>query len=328
MGGSTKLGRARGAAKVGRPLQLPRRVRPPPLPPAACSAPLSLSLPAGLLRPRTPFVVPPKGRELHGMDTGPREARVPGASLRMEASRRKIKRPQRVARHASTVLNDAAGVIDGGGERAAANLRKAPRGAGRQGKWWNCMCEVKGCTTRPSFGVELKIPRWCANHAPEGAWDVRSKKCEVAGCVTRPNFGVEPKKPRWCAAHAPVIAWNVVSKKCESVGCTKIPSFGFEPRKPRWCVTHAPPKSWNVTKKMTQERHMQKGTKPLKARGGDRGAGKLSPETSPALAARVDALASAAAGVYELMEGLLADVRALQHEVAAAQNQKPRRLEP
>ena len=242
--------------------------------------------------------------------------------MRKDASRRKIKRPHRVARAAPPTLDDAAGVIDGGGERAAVNQRKAQMGAGRQGSWWNSTCEAKGCTTRPSFGVELKIPRWCAKHAPKDAWDVRSKKCEVAGCATRPNFGVEAKAPRWCAAHAPVMAWNVVSKKCESEGCTKIPSFGVEPKKPRWCVSHAPPKSWNVTRKVTQvaKRHKRKGTNPLKVRGAGRGARKRSPEAALALAARVDALASAAAGAHELLKGLLADVRALQHELAAREN--------
>ena len=68
-------------------------------------------------------------------------------------------------------------------------------------------------------------------------------------------------------------------------------------------------------------RHKWKG--PLKARGAGRGAGKRSPEAALALAARVDALASAAAGAHELLKGLLADARALQHELARQNPDNP-----
>ena len=90
------------------------------------------------------------------------------------------------------------------------------------------------------------MARWCAAHAPEGAWNVRSKLCEALGCTKQPNFGVEPKVARWCAAHAPEEAWNVKSKRCEALGCTKRPVFGLRgERKRRWCGAHAPMEAIN-----------------------------------------------------------------------------------
>merc|ERR1719399_2641929 len=97
-------------------------------------------------------------------------------------------------------------------------LSRARRGVERAFK----RCEALGCTKQAVFGVEPKVARWCASHAPEEAWNVKSKRCEALGCTKRPNFGVEPGVARWCAAHAPEGAWDVKHKRCEALGARSI----------------------------------------------------------------------------------------------------------
>ena len=111
----------------------------------------------------------------------------------------------------------------------------------------NKRCKALGCMKNPSFGVEPKVAKWCAAHAPEEASNVVSKRCEASVCTKFPSFGVEPRVARWCAAHAPEEAWDVMSKRCEALGCTKNPSFGLRgERKRRWCAAHAPTEVINL----------------------------------------------------------------------------------
>ncbi len=100
-------------------------------------------------------------------------------------------------------------------------------------------CAHPDCQTKPNFGLELKRPTHCKEHAGEGMFDVISKRCAHSNCQKQPAFGLEPKKPTHCKTHASEGMFDVISKRCAHPDCQKIPSFGLEIKKPTHCKEHA-----------------------------------------------------------------------------------------
>ena len=81
----------------------------------------------------------------------------------------------------------------------------------------------------------------CAQHAPDGMVDVKSRKCRTEGCGKRPSHGVGgTKTAEYCAQHAPDGMVDVCTKKCRTEGCGKKPSFGVtNTRTAEYCAQHA-----------------------------------------------------------------------------------------
>ena len=89
-------------------------------------------------------------------------------------------------------------------------------------------CRTEGCNKVPSFGVAgTKTAEYCAQHAPDGMVDVKSRKCRTQGCRKGPLFGVTgAKTTEYCAQHAPDGMVDVCSRKCRTESCGKRRSFG------------------------------------------------------------------------------------------------------
>ena len=68
---------------------------------------------------------------------------------------------------------------------------------------------------------------YCAQHAPEGMVDVKSRKYRTEGCGKLPSFGVAGTKTvKYCAQHASKGMVDVKSRKCRTEGCGKRSFFG------------------------------------------------------------------------------------------------------
>ena len=120
---------------------------------------------------------------------------------------------------------------------------------GGDGRRQEQKCRTEGCGKRASVGVAGTKPgEYCAQHAPEGMVNVRSKKCRTEGCGKQPLFGVAGTKTvEYCAQHAPEGMVNVKSRKCRTEGCGRLPSFGVAGTKTvEYCAQHAPEGMVNV----------------------------------------------------------------------------------
>ena len=67
------------------------------------------------------------------------------------------------------------------------------------------------CSKQPSYGVaDSKKAEYCAQHAPDGIFNVVIKRCVHGGFSMRPSYGVvESKKAKYCTHHAPTGMANV-----------------------------------------------------------------------------------------------------------------------
>ena len=69
---------------------------------------------------------------------------------------------------------------------------------------------------------------YCAQHAPDGMVNVKSRKCRTEGCGKQPSYGVAGTQTvEYCCQHARdgmVIIYS--SRKCRTEGCGKKPSYG------------------------------------------------------------------------------------------------------
>ncbi len=119
-------------------------------------------------------------------------------------------------------------------------------------------CAHPDCQTRPNFGLELKKPTHCKEHASEGMLDVINKRCVHPDCQTHPAFGLELKKATHCKEHASEGMFDVVSKRCAHVDCQKGPSFGLELKKPTHCKEHASQDMFDVVSKRCVHPNCQK----------------------------------------------------------------------
>ena len=75
--------------------------------------------------------------------------------------------------------------------------------------------------------LQVQKKEYCAQHAPNGMVNVKSRKCRTQGCVKAPSFGVAgTKTAEYCAQHAPDEMVDIKSRKFGTQGCGKGPSFG------------------------------------------------------------------------------------------------------
>ena len=83
---------------------------------------------------------------------------------------------------------------------------------------------------------------YCAQHAPEGVVDVKSRKCRTESCGKRSPFGVAGTKiGEYCAQHASEGMDDVKSRKCRTECCGKLVSFRVAGTKTgEYCGQHAP----------------------------------------------------------------------------------------
>ena len=94
------------------------------------------------------------------------------------------------------------------------------------------------CGKRPSLRVAgTKTAEYCAQPAPEGIVEVKSRNCRTEGCGKRPFFGVTGTKTvEYCAQHAS----DVCSEKCKTRGSGKKLSLGVANTKTTdYCAQHA-----------------------------------------------------------------------------------------
>ena len=104
----------------------------------------------------------------------------------------------------------------------------------------------------PSFGVTgTKTAEYCAQHAPDGMVDVKSRKCRTESCEKWPSFGVEGTRAgECCAQHTPDGMVSVSSRKCKTEGCGKQPSLGVPGTNTlEYCAQHASDSKINVKSK-------------------------------------------------------------------------------
>ncbi|KAK9829958.1 hypothetical protein WJX72_008869 [[Myrmecia] bisecta] len=99
-------------------------------------------------------------------------------------------------------------------------------------------CAHPGCSKHPSFAEDGDPRRWCSEHKPEGAKDVKNKPCAHPGCSKSPSFAEDGDPRRWCRAHKPDGAMPI--QPCAHEGCTKSPSFAEDGDPRRWCDKHKP----------------------------------------------------------------------------------------
>ena len=96
-------------------------------------------------------------------------------------------------------------------------------------------CRTEGCGKGASFKVAgTKTMEYCAQHAPDGMVDATSRKCRTEGCCKHSSFGVAGTKTAdYCAQHAPHGMVRVKSRKCRTEGC------GKKPPSVKHCAQHA-----------------------------------------------------------------------------------------
>lgn len=115
-------------------------------------------------------------------------------------------------------------------------------------------CIFPECTTQCVFGMKNDtMPKYCQEHAPPGAVDVKNPYCQFSGCGTQASFGF-PNEPRThCATHKLDGHVNrVVSHKriCQSVKCTTRATYGRPgDAMPSYCSHHAPDEYEDITNK-------------------------------------------------------------------------------
>ena len=92
---------------------------------------------------------------------------------------------------------------------------------------------------------------YCAEHAPNGMINVKSRKCKTEGCSKWPSLGkAGSKTAEYCSQHAPDGMVNVKSLKCKTEGCSKGPSFRVAGSKTaEYCTQHAPDGMVNIETK-------------------------------------------------------------------------------
>jgi hypothetical protein len=99
-------------------------------------------------------------------------------------------------------------------------------------------CQIEGCITRPTFGIEGGKATRCRIHKEEGMIDVVNKKCFFEGCTTSPVFGHVGGRPLSCANHKHPDMIDLLSKLCEVAECNVRASFGIKGCSPSRCVKH------------------------------------------------------------------------------------------
>ena len=81
----------------------------------------------------------------------------------------------------------------------------------------HCHCNVVGCQTTASYGVEgSKQPTHCADHKEDGMIDLKHKPCDVKGCMTTR-----------CGKHKLSSMIEIYHKRREIEGCETLPSYGL-----------------------------------------------------------------------------------------------------
>ena len=97
-------------------------------------------------------------------------------------------------------------------------------------------CRTEGCGKGAFFGVaDSKTMEYCAQHAPGGMINVRSRKCRSS------TSGAGTKIRENCAQHEPDGMINVRNRKCRTEGCVKRALFGVAGTKiTEYCAQHAP----------------------------------------------------------------------------------------
>ncbi len=122
-------------------------------------------------------------------------------------------------------------------------------------------CVHPDCQKQPTFGLKLKKPTHCKEHAIKGMFDVVNKRCAHPNCQKRPKFGLELKKPTHCKEHASKDIFDVVSKRCAHPNCQKQPKFGLELKKPTHCKEHASKDMFDVINNRCAHPNCQKQPK-------------------------------------------------------------------
>ncbi len=116
----------------------------------------------------------------------------------------------------------------------------------------NKRCQYTDCKKRPAFGTQRGKPTHCKEHATDQMIDVVSKRCQFDDCTKHPVYGIELKKPTHCKEHATDDMVDVRSKRCQYMDCTKRPTFGLQWKKPIHCKNHATDEMFDVKNKRCQ----------------------------------------------------------------------------
>jgi hypothetical protein len=114
-------------------------------------------------------------------------------------------------------------------------------------------CQFALCAKRPSFGdLLVGKPRFCAEHKPAGACDVRNRKCQFPqGCYKQATFGnLTDRAPSFCATHRGPKHEVLHPRRCMFVhGCSKYAVFGdVSDGIARFCARHKDKLHSNVLK--------------------------------------------------------------------------------